>query len=236
MLTGVTELSKNSFQNEGIVINNMTYPEERKRNLLLVSAARFDSGVKGKNRMVQLANILNAAGIPFVWLYFSPVRIDNATSNMVWMQPTLDVRSWMRRADYVVQLSDEEAFCYTILESLEEGTPVITTPLRSLKEIGFVDGEHGFIVPFDMSAVFPEDILNTQFDFQFKYDNDKRVTQWRQILGDSTPTHSYHYWETKVIVVMEYFDMELNRLVSKGTVLNVSKERAEELRSKGLVV
>ena len=236
LYVNVSEVSKNSFKNEGIVINNLSYSEQQSKTLLLVSAARFDSGVKGKNRMVQLANILNNNNIPFVWLYFSPVAIGNAPQNMIWMQPTLDIRPWMARADYVVQLSDEEAFCYTILEALEEGTPVITTPLKSLNEIGFVDGEHGFIVPFDMSAVFPEDILNTEFNFKFEYDNDKRVTQWRQILGDSIPLHDYQYEETRVTIAVEYMDMELNRKIPKGTVMDVSKERADVLRKRGLAI
>lgn len=235
MYVNVSEVSKNSFQNDGIVINNMTYPEEKCKPLLLVSAARFDSNIKGRGRMIQLANILNNSGIPYVWLYFSPVKIDDAPENMVWMKPTLDIRSWMAKADYVVQLSDEEAFCYTIIEALEEHTPVITTPLRSLEEIGFKDGHHGFIVPFDMRAVFPEDIFNTRFTFDFKYDNERRVDQWRKILGDTVPTHDYHYEETKVKVVIEYFDMEFNHLMKKDEVITVSKERAKELRKRGLV-
>jgi glycosyltransferase involved in cell wall biosynthesis len=45
------------------------------------------------------------------------------------MTPRLDIRDYIADADYLVQLSDTEAWSYSVLESLSLGTPVITTPI-----------------------------------------------------------------------------------------------------------
>jgi hypothetical protein len=43
------------------------------------------------------------------------------------MQPELNIRNYIADADYTVQLSDTEAYCYTMIESLLLKTPVIVT-------------------------------------------------------------------------------------------------------------
>jgi glycosyltransferase involved in cell wall biosynthesis len=40
----------------------------------------------------------------------------------------MEIYDDLRRADYVVQLSDTESFCYTMVEALSVGTPVIVCP------------------------------------------------------------------------------------------------------------
>ena len=40
----------------------------------------------------------------------------------------LNIRDYIAKADYTIQLSDTEAYCYTMIESLLLNVPVIVTP------------------------------------------------------------------------------------------------------------
>lgn len=85
--------------------------------LKLISLTRLTKE-KGKDRMKKLANILTANGIPFEWNVYTndSAKIDNP--NVFYKEPTLDVASKIIESDYLVQLSDHEAFCYSAIESL----------------------------------------------------------------------------------------------------------------------
>lgn len=218
---------------KGLVVHNMT--AEKPRSLLLVSAMRT-TYEKGMSRMVKLSTAMTAAGIAHKWLYFTDNTINNATPSMIHMTPTLDIQTFIDKADYIVQLSDEEAFGYTIIEALEAGTAVITTPLGVLDEMGFKDGEHGYIVPFDMLDIKAERFKDVP-QFEFKWDNKSIVKEWRKILGNTKPTRSYKPGEiVQVKSAVEYFDIKLQKNVNKGEYLQVTKERALDLVGKGLAV
>lgn len=81
--------------------------EEEDNKLVLVSATRL-SRIKGKDRMVKLANALDRNGIDYVWYIFTNDTKEINNPHIVWMKPRLDVRHWIKRADYLVQLSDTE--------------------------------------------------------------------------------------------------------------------------------
>lgn len=239
MTVNVSKVSRNSFRNKGEVIHNMTYKDDVKKSLLLVTASRVDSSIKGAKRMVQLANLLNRYKIPFVWLYFSDKDIQGCPKNLIRMDSTLDIKGWIQKADYLVQLSDVEAYCYSIVEALELGIPVITTPIDVLPEIGFKEFEHGFIVPFDMNLSFDDiqDIYNAEFDFSYGNDTEDSISKWRKILGNKKPKHDYVYDDSdkKVVVINSYKDILLNRFLEKNEVLMMKKDRAEKLEKEGLV-
>lgn len=81
--------------------------EEPDNKIVLVSATRL-SKIKGKDRMIKLANALDRCGVDYIWYIFTndTDAIDN--NNIVYMKPRLDVRHWIKRAHYLVQLSDTE--------------------------------------------------------------------------------------------------------------------------------
>lgn len=58
--------------------------------------------------MVKLANALDRYGVDYVWYIFTNDTKEINNPNIVWMTPRLDVRHWIKRADYLVQLSDTE--------------------------------------------------------------------------------------------------------------------------------
>lgn len=133
--------------------------DKPKKVLKLISATRLTME-KGKKRMIKLAEALDKAKIPYIWLIFTndTKAIDNP--NIIYMKPTLNIVDYIVLSDYLVQLSDEESFSISINESLKLGVPIISTDLPILKELGIKNKEHGYILPFDMNNIPIQDIYN----------------------------------------------------------------------------
>lgn len=187
------------------VIKNFVDVESPKRVLRLVSMTRLSSE-KGGKRMVALANMLNEKRIPFVWTVFTDNPFSHPPKNMIFMDPGLDVKGYISGCDYLVQLSDSEAFCYSIVEALMLGVPVITTPLSILPEIGVVDGENAIVVPFDMVDVPIDRIYESRLSFTYNFDNDEIVRDWINILGGTIPVGGY-VPPTEILVTKDYKDL-----------------------------
>ena len=98
-----------------------------KRILNLVSATRLTKE-KGYKRMCALAKALDDAEIPYIWYVYTNSKETIPSPNVKYMAPTLDINTQLAQADYVVQLSDSESFCYTMVQALLLHIPVIVTP------------------------------------------------------------------------------------------------------------
>ena len=221
------------------VINNLTYNIKPNRILKLISATRL-TFEKGEDRMIKLAKALKENHIPFIWFMFTEQKLKETIDGIVYMKPTLNIRDYIADADYLVQLSDSEGFCYSIVEALELGVPVLTTPITVLDEIGFEDNKHGYVIPFNVNLTkdFAEKIYTKIPKVKYKYDNESRIQQWRNILGNTTPKHDYLYnGEERVAVqcLVRYYSLELKREVAIGEELTTTLERAQTLENMGVV-
>jgi glycosyltransferase involved in cell wall biosynthesis len=235
----VSETSQRSFNTDkGHVIYNLGNTTPEKKSLLLVSTTRVNSDDKGKQdeRMIKLGRQLKRYEIPFVWIYFSENKLSGAPAEMVRMDPVDDVRDFVRKADFLVQLSDNEAFCYSIQEALQMGVPVLTVDMPILRELKFENGRYGLILPDDMNYDCRK-LLNFSMMYEkVTLDSRETVDKWRKLLGNTTPTHDYKPGKmVRVKVITEYKDMELDELIPKGKVLRMWTERAEYLESMNLV-
>lgn len=229
----VSDVAQKSFGVEdGVVINNLVTVEKKERPLVLLSATRL-TYEKGESRMVQLAKMLNARGIPFIWMILTSSSFRDIQPGMILMKPTLDISGYIEIADYVVQLSDVESFCYTLVESLMLGTPVITTPLEVLDEIGVKDGSNGYILPFNVAEC--EDIDKIYHHrlkgFKYAYNNKKHISQWRELLDAEVPKKE----GVRVEVIRAFRDVLLNRHMDVGYRYVVTEARAAELIHKRMV-
>ena len=230
----VSEASRNSFNESGTVISNMPGEIESKKALVLLSATRLTEE-KGFNRMLKLAEKLKLYQIPFIWLVFTAHNDRKFPDGFVKLPPTLDIKPYIAKVDYLVQLSDIEAFCYSLQEALQLKVPVLTTPFEAIKEVGVIDGENGYILPFDIEELTEKDILkiSNKIPKVKKYEDktEKIIEEWKKVLGDSVPTHSYTYDSTKVTIrcKVRFNDLALNRKFSPGEYQIVDFERAEYL-------
>ena len=129
--------------------------EKPKKLLRLVSATRL-TAEKGAKRIAMLADALDAKGIPYTWEIFTNSKTEaakNKNKNIIFRDVRLDIRDIIANCDYLVQLSDTEAYSYSIIEALALGTPVIVTPWPCLKDLGVIDGVNAFVLPFDMKEI-----------------------------------------------------------------------------------
>ena len=236
MLVNVSEAAKQSWGDEsaeGTVVHNMVYAKSE-RCLTLVSATRVNAQDKGMNdqRMRKLAEMLDSAGIKYLWFNFADGQLKNMPSTFINMPAMADIHAYIGKADYLVQLSDAEAYSMSVLEALSLNTAVIATPFPSLFEQGFVEGETGYTVPFDMS--FDVKKLLDVPEFEFKYDNYAIIKQWRDILGNTKPKKKYKP-EKQVMIVCthKYHDSNLARIVRIGEYLKVTEQRAAQICGAG---
>lgn len=236
----VSDASRNSFNDKNsknIVIRNLLAKTDVKQPLLLVSATRLDTNDKGQSRMIKLAHELNRKGIPFIWLYFSNVQLNNTPKNMICLEPTLDIMNYISIADYLVQLSSSESFCYSIVESLACGVPVICTELPVLPELGVKDGVNAYVLPMDMKGEYNvEKIYKKRLKgtFQYAYDNSGIIKQWKAVLGNKKPTKSYVPCLTpkvKVKILVKYFDLDLKTELYPNEEMLMKADRAYYLQN-----
>lgn len=230
----ITDYMLNSFEkvsgakNSILSYNPLTIDDTEDDNLLILVSATRLTKIKGKDRMIALARALDNAGINYIWYVFTNDvdAIDNP--NVVYMKPRLDVRRWLKKADYVIQLSDTEALCYTIVEALYLGVPVICTPFPFLDEIGVKDGVNSWILNFDLSNMdHVVSNINKKLEFNFNRLEDK----YDEILCHTKS----HYEEDKTMMIKvealdtyktyNVCDVQLGYVPKAGEQFEVSKER-----------
>lgn len=215
----ITGLTNVTYNYNPLTIDDKPY-------LKLVSATRL-SKIKGKERMIRLANCLSNNNIDFIWYVFTNDRDSINNPNVIFMKTRRDVDKWIRDSDYLIQLSDTEALAYSINEALYRNVPVIVTPLPYLDEIGFKEGEHGYILNFDCSNV-DEVVKKMKTIPKFKFE--PLEDNYIKFLAKGKSKYKIEKTKkVKVKCISGYYDMRLGSSVSIGEELVVDGIRAEEL-------
>lgn len=203
--------------------------EKPKKVLYLISATRL-TREKGKDRILKLAKALDDARIPYIWTIFTNDTKEIKHPRIIFMEPQLNIRDYIAKADYTVQLSDTEAYCYTMIESLLLNVPVIVTPWACLKELN-ITNDYGFILPFDMTNIPVDEIYNKKFNFKYNLKPDN----WNQILELSKSTYKEELNSIYTVEALSAYqnnklvDAELGHIPEPGEVWDVSKERFDLL-------
>jgi len=182
------------------LIYNPIVLDKPQKVLNLISATRLTKE-KGKARMEKLAQLLDDAGIPYIWTIFTNDTkvIDNP--NIAYMKPRLDIMNYIANADYLVQLSDNEGYCYSVIESLCLGTPVIVTECPVFEELGVENGKNGFIVDFDMKNVPIKEIYKGLPKFEYK----PKESNWDEFLVKGKSTYKEEQEKMLKVRAIKYF-------------------------------
>ena len=124
-------------------------PEEIYPHLKLVSAQRYDP-IKRSDRIHKISQILDELNIPYTWNVFTDKRPykNEVYGGVVYRKSVLNPLPFIKDADYYVQLSDSEAFCYSVAEALYLNTKVVVTPIDCYKEL-HIDESQGITIPFE---------------------------------------------------------------------------------------
>lgn len=244
----VSQAVKDSFGDEAkdaIVIRNMTAPSKIERDytphdkLRLITGSRLCTDPrwedKGLERMLKMAAMMRENGIEFEWGYFAEKPIPNAPEGMVFKEAVSDLKKEIAKADYLVQLSGAEAFCYSVVEALEIGVPVIVTDLPVFKELKIENKKNGYIVPLNMK--FDIKKITKIPEFKYTYNNGTLVSKWKSLLGNTTPEKSYKPESMSLTrVIRKYRDVQLNRILNINDRVLMPNERAKSCADAGFVV
>ena len=216
------------------VLHNPLQIDKPKKILRLISATRLATD-KGKieERTKKLCEVLEVNGIPYEWKIYtnSPTYINDS---VIMMKPTLDIRNNIADSDYLVQLSDTEAFCYSVLESLYLNVPVIVTPIKCFEEMGVENGKNGYIVDFDMNNIPVDDIYNNIPKFEYQSLKDEWDDKIVKVKSDYKEEDSM----VKVRALKSFErikDAERNVYPKEGEIWEVEQERADFLLQHGVI-
>lgn len=197
---------------------NPVNKEPFKKIMHLVSATRL-SPDKGGQRMQKLATMLDNAGIPYIWDIFTNDDSKINSPNVFYHEPTPYASGYFKTADYVVQLSNDEGYGYTVVEALQQGVPVIVTPFSVIDELE-INNTNSIIVDFNMNNVDVLDIYNRAGTFDFEYK--PKTGDWRKLMSPGKGTyqenmsHVYKVRFTKNYEQSRMIDAILLRRVKEG--------------------
>lgn len=232
----VSEVVRDAYKKgkgeDSIVCYNPYTPVKPRKVLNLVSATRLTKD-KGLNRMKALAEALDTAGIPYRWDIYTDKNTEAVVNPSICTRPPrLDVIDFVANADYFVQLSDAEGYCYSVVEALSVGTPVIVTDFKVAHEIGVVNGKNGWILPMDMKDLPIADIYKGLK--KFKYEPLPDI--WDQLLVKSDSS-TYEDEPTVITVRCKrvYFDLDFKRMMGYGETWECDRKRADYLEGLNLV-
>lgn len=203
--------------------------DKPRKVLHLISATRL-TAEKGKNRMKILADALTAADVPFIWTVYTNDLVPIANPNVIYCKPRLDIADYIADADYLVQLSDTEGYSYTVLEALCLGTPVIVTPCSVYDEMKLTE-QNSIVLPFDMSNI-PVKKIAKGLKKGFKYEPHEDT--WAELLAPGEGNYKEQMKQlVRIRVTRIYLDLELNRVVAPGEIIETNRGRAEMLIGRG---
>ena len=175
------------------VMYNPIKIEKTEKPLIIGVFSRLSSE-KGKDRLIYLLDKLKEKSKPFLMLIFTDLPFDYSDSRVVFINPILNPYEWMKKCDYICQLSDREAGSYTLQEALKIGKPLIVTKLPLLNEFG-INESNSKIIDFDMSNLDVNDLWNIP-----KVNNwqEPISREWEDIMKKKTYREKYN--EADVII------------------------------------
>ena len=174
-------------------IDSFVLPYKPKPVLRLISCSRIYEN-KGFERMFKLADDLDEFNIRYQWINYSEIDANGVKylqskkrNNLITFLPSLShdmLLDYIASSDYLVQLSDNEGYCYAVHEALMLETPVIVTDIDVFKDI-VENGYNGYRLPLDMnydSELFGQIVNEVP---RFKSENDNLIevrARWKEVL------------------------------------------------------
>jgi glycosyltransferase involved in cell wall biosynthesis len=160
-------LLKQTGLDSKVIYNLLDYDIEKDRPLRLFTLSRT-AKIKGMGRIMEVVRELRAHNIPFIWFITADSDFTQHKTWKGWLKEYPEIvvipynifnKYLISGFDYLVQLSDTEAFCYSAYEALQRGVPVIITDYEEAFNT-IKDGVNGYIVKRDLSDLDVEKIYH----------------------------------------------------------------------------
>jgi glycosyltransferase involved in cell wall biosynthesis len=187
--------ARKDFGLQTVVIPNLLPEQDVDPFVRFVTCSRIAEG-KGFERMVEMAKIFKQSGKRFIWevygggsgqskQYLEGLRrqLDDVPE-VVFLGPRDKPQSYMVDADYVVQLSDNEGFCYSIHEALQVGTPCIVTDWPGARRV-ITHGFNGYVLNMALTNLNTDKIFKKELRPPRQYFPRYNITtKWRSLLDN----------------------------------------------------
>lgn len=154
---------------DSVIVPNILCPPEKQEFKVFLTLSRL-SAEKGADLIVRMIKEFHAANKPFLWIIsatLSNSRIDKALENdksVIFIEPSVNNLGLLSKVDYLVQLSKNESYCYSIHEALQVGTPVIGTQIPEIMKV-VKQGKTGYLVGQNLEGLDIEAIFNKKPEF-----------------------------------------------------------------------
>lgn len=145
------------------IVPNIFNPDDSRRVFLYMGRATAE---KGLDKTLELMRRFEAAGKDYVLLICSMVNpcgpewpdIAN-NKRIIYIPANIYNNVFYRAADYLVQLSTSESWCYSIREALHNGCAVIGSKIPEIEKV-VKDGENGYLLNDGLSNLDIDKIFN----------------------------------------------------------------------------
>lgn len=216
---------------------NPMLPVEKRKVIRLCSAQRLTKE-KGKDRICLLAKTMDdlcrVTGDRWMWDIYTDDTNAIPHSNIYYRQPRLDITDFLTAYDWFVQLSDNEGYCYSALESLVRGVPCVVTDLPVFRELG-INKSNSLILDMNLGNI--TEVAAKIFGKRPTFEYEAPADRWGLFFGESKSTYEYREESLmlhKVEALDTYIkfkvkDAEVDRILPPGFVFEVSDARLKTL-------
>lgn len=184
---GVQKSLKENLGIDSVVIPNILGEINLEKVVRFITASRLAEG-KGFDRLVKMAKMLKKSGRKFIWEIYGDGSINfiedlkyklTGIPDVILMGSRTNIQSYIARSDFLVQLSDNEGFCYSMHEALQVGIPCIVTDWEGARNVIY-NGVNGFIVDMELNNLDIDKIY--KFERQtIAWTDHKPEDQWEEL-------------------------------------------------------
>ena len=148
---------------ESVVVPNILNPPQDNGFRVFLTLSRF-SAEKGADAIVAMARRFKEAGKSFLWLICGTMsdsglqRKLSGEHSIVFIEPSIMNEGLIKNCDYLVQLSKNESYCYSVHQALACGKPCICSDIPEFQKV-IEPGVNGWLVGqnlegLDIDAIF----------------------------------------------------------------------------------
>lgn len=153
-ILSVSETAQNglqrAFQLDSIVVPNILSKRDS-RPTVFMSLTRA-TPEKGVDKLVALLRRFDEANKDYVLFLCSSIEQGEDSDQLylrdnprvITVQPTPYAQELLRAADYLIQLSYNESYCYSVREALQLGVPCIVSDIPELRKL-IQNGKNGYV-------------------------------------------------------------------------------------------
>lgn len=150
------------------------FEQEKGIDILIEMIKRFESAKNGKYKERMLWIICGDGSERGKILQLKQNR-----PYIVWLPPCMANQDILSHADYLVQTSYCESYCYSIHQALNMGVPVISTNIPEAKKV-IKDDENGYLVSQDLQNLDVDKIMECKPSFEARQEKVEPV--WNKVL------------------------------------------------------